>query len=150
MIPFRLAAGFVFGLLVAHVAVPKPPQTEAPAGPAWKLIAHPGMAERLSASRVRQLFSGTEVIYEQGVAVQGVFGPDEASRGAFLSEVLGQSESALRSNWKRLTFRDSNAALPQYLSSDAKVVKAVASREGALGVVSAGAATPGVIVVHID
>src|SRR5262249_50757233 len=127
--------------------IPSPKEEE---GLKWMAIASPAFINRISADKLREIFSGDAVAALDGQIVQIVL-PREGSpaRSAFLLGFLGKSDATFQASWVKLLFRGSGARPPLELLSDADVVKAVATRPAAIGIVSAGAEIAGVTRVSI-
>jgi hypothetical protein len=119
-------------------------------GPKWMAIASPGFISAVSADKLREIFSGEVVAALDGQFVQIVL-PREGSpvRNAFLLGFLGKSNASFQASWVKLLFRGGGARPPLELLTDADVVKAVATRPGAIGIVSAGTEIAGVTRVSI-
>ena len=119
-------------------------------GPKWMAIASPGFISLISADKLREIFSGEVVATLDGQFVQIVLPPEGSpARNAFLLGFLGKSNASFQASWVKLLFRGGGARPPLELVSDADVVKAVATRSGAIGIVSAGTEIAGVTRVSI-
>ncbi|HEX4803408.1 MAG TPA: hypothetical protein VFV14_07845 [Myxococcaceae bacterium] len=119
-------------------------------GAKWMAIATPGFISAISADKLREIFSGEVVAALDGQFVQIVL-PREGSpvRNSFLLGFLGKSNASFQASWVKLLFRGGGARPPLELLTDADVVKAVATRPGAIGIVSAGTEIAGVTRVSI-
>ncbi len=119
-------------------------------GPKWMIIASPGFISRISADKLREIFSGEVVTALDGQIVQIVL-PREGSptRNAFLQSFLGKSNASFQASWVKLLFRGGGARQPLELPADADVVKAVGNHPSAIGIVSAGTEIAGVTRVSI-
>ncbi len=119
-------------------------------GNAWIVIAHPQSYTRLTPEKLRDIFSGDRIVSLNGQIAQIVLAREgNPTRRAFVSGFLRRTEASFQTNWLRLVFRGGGARAPLEVVTDAEVVKAVASRPGAIGIVTAGTDTPGVTRVSI-
>jgi hypothetical protein len=71
-----------------------------------------------------------------------------ATHEAFVKSYLGKSDTALQTYYRSLVFTG-KASMPKTLGTDADVVAYVAKTKGAIGYVSAGAATEGVKTLEV-
>lgn len=83
-----------------------------------------------------------------GSHVEPVLEKGGAAHENFLKAYLGKSDSALQAFYRGLVFTG-KASMPKTVASDADVVAYVARTKGAIGYVSAGAATSGVKVLEV-
>jgi hypothetical protein len=134
---------------VASIA-PLSSSLNAEARPPWIVIAHPGSYTRLSAGKLREIFSGERIVSLNGQIAQVVL-PWQGSRAraAFLSVFLGKTEASFQASWVKQVFRGGGARAPLEFQTDEEVVAAVASQPGAIGIVAADTATAGVTRVGI-
>jgi ABC-type phosphate transport system substrate-binding protein len=80
--------------------------------------------------------------------VEPVLEKDGAAHEAFLKEYIGKTDMALETYYRSLVFTG-KASMPKTLAADAEVVAYVAKTKGAIGYVSAGAATAGVKTLEV-
>jgi hypothetical protein len=71
-----------------------------------------------------------------------------AAHEAFVKEYLGKTDTALQTYYRSLVFTG-KASMPKTLGGDAEVVAYVAKTKGAVGYVSAAAATQGVKTLEV-
>jgi hypothetical protein len=109
-----------------------------------QLVANPSVhASAVSAEDVKNVFLGTKKSLPDGSNVEPVLAESGAAHDAFLKDVLGKSDQALRNYFKTLVFTG-KGSMPKSFSSDAEILKYVAKTPGAIGYVSAGADAAGV------
>lgn len=109
-----------------------------------QVIANPSVgASSVAADELKAVFLATKSALQDGSRVEPVLAKGGAAHDAFLKEYLGRSDSALQTYYRSLVFTG-KASMPKTLGSDAEVVAYVAKTKGAIGYVSAGAATAGV------
>ena len=116
----------------------------------FKVIAHPGTGvASLTRDEVSRLFMKKTKKWPNGQAVQPVdLDSDSATRASFTTAVHRRSVSAIEAYWQKQIF--SGRSLPPVVhKTDADVIAFVKSTPGAIGYVSASAATGGVSVVSI-
>ncbi len=107
-------------------------------------------AVSLAPAQLQRLFLRKETRWEYGEAVEPVDqSPKQAVREAFTRTVHGKDVGAVKSYWQMQVFSGRGTPPPE-LSSDAEVLAFVRSHRGAIGYVSAAAATgDGVNVVKL-
>ena len=109
-----------------------------------KIIANPGVAaSSISMDDLRGIFLQTKTSLPDGTRAQPVLGKSGPAHDAFTKEYLGKNDSALQTYYRSLVFTG-KGSMPKVVASDADIVAFVAHTKGAIGYVSAGAATPGV------
>ncbi len=103
----------------------------------------------LTADVATKLFLKQVPKFPNGTAAQPVDqGKGAAARVAFTKTVLGRAVSAVESYWQQQIFSGKDVPPPSK-GSDDEVVAFVKANAGAIGYVSAGAATAGVKVVTV-
>jgi ABC-type phosphate transport system substrate-binding protein len=100
-------------------------------------------ASAVSADELKNVFLGAKTSLSDGSSVEPVLAQAGAAHEAFLKEVVGKSDSALKNHLKTLVFTG-KGSMPKSFASDAEIVKYVAKTPGAIGYVSAGADAAGV------
>lgn len=107
------------------------------------LVANPSIsASEISAEDLKLVFLGTKNSLG-GSGVEPVLSEKGAAHEAFLKRYVGKSDTAYRMHLKSLVFAG-KASMPKSLADDSAVVHYVAKTKGAIGYVSASAATTGV------
>lgn len=107
------------------------------------LIANPSVsASDISADDLKLVFLATKNSIS-GTNVEPVLSEKGAAHDLFLKKYVGKSDTAYRMYLKSLVFAG-KATMPKSLSDDAAVISYVAKTKGAIGYVSASAATGGV------
>jgi hypothetical protein len=115
-----------------------------------QVVANPSVhASAVSAEDLKGVFLGTKKSLPDGSAVEPVLADAGAAHDAFLKEVLGKSDQALRNYFKTLVFTG-KGSMPKSFASDADIIKYVAKTPGAIGYVSAGADAAGVKKIAIN
>jgi ABC-type phosphate transport system substrate-binding protein len=103
----------------------------------------------LAADGAAKLFLKQSAKFPNGTAAQPVdLGKGSPVRAAFSKAVLGRAVGAVESYWQQQIFSGKDVPPPAKASDD-DVVAFVKSNPGAIGYVSAGAATAGVKVVEV-
>jgi ABC-type phosphate transport system substrate-binding protein len=114
-----------------------------------KVIANPSVgASSVSADEIKGVFLATKTSLSDGSHVEPVLEKDGAAHEAFLKEYIGKTDMALETYYRSLVFTG-KASMPKTLAADAEVVAYVAKTKGAIGYVSAGAATAGVKTLEV-
>jgi hypothetical protein len=123
--------------------------TAAPGLPAEiKVIANPSVSSSsISAGELKEVFLLTKNSVGGGHA-EPVLEKGGAAHEAFVKEYLGKTDTALQTYYRSLIFTG-KASMPKTLGADADVVAYVAKTKGAIGYVSAGAATEGVKTLEV-
>lgn len=115
-----------------------------------QLVANPSVhASVVSTEDLKNVFLGTKKSLPDGSNVEPVLAESGAAHEAFLKDVLGKSDQALRNYFKTLVFTG-KGSMPKSFSSDAEILKYVAKTPGAIGYVSAGADAAGVKKITIN
>jgi len=114
-----------------------------------KVIANTSVgASSVSADELRGVFLATKTSLSDGSHVEPVLEKDGPVHEAFVKEYLGKTDAALQTYYRSLVFTG-KASMPKTLSADADVVAYVAKTKGAIGYVSAAAATAGVKTLEV-
>jgi ABC-type phosphate transport system substrate-binding protein len=109
-----------------------------------KIIANESVgAASISADELKGVFLATKTSLSDGSHVVPVLEKGGPAHEAFLKDYLGKTDSALETYYRSLVFTG-KASMPKTLGADAEVVAYVAKTKGAIGYVSADAATEGV------
>lgn len=140
----RILKGLAFaGLLMVAAA-------SSAAAQGFKVIAHESVIEsELSKEVATRIFLKQTAKFPSGVAAKPAdLAKGSSTRAAFTTEVLGRSVSAVETYWQQQIFAGREVP-PAAKSSDDEMVAYVRSTPGAIGYVSAGAATAGVKVIAI-
>jgi ABC-type phosphate transport system substrate-binding protein len=124
-------------------------------GTAWvhaadlKVIANSSVAaSSVSADELKGVFLATKTSLSDGSHVEPVLLKGGATHEAFLKEYVGKTDSAFETYYRSLVFTG-KASMPKALASDGDMVGYVAKTKGAIGYVSAGAATAGVKTLEV-
>ena len=138
----RIVAGLAAAILAL---VAKPVQAQA-----FKVIAHEGVAEsELPKDVVAKLFLKQAPKFPSGTAAKPVdLVKTSPVRAEFSTAVLGRPVTAVETYWQQQIFAGKDVP-PPATASDDEVIAFVRSTPGAIGYVSAGAATAGVKVIAI-
>jgi len=109
-----------------------------------------GEVSSISASKLKKLYLRDDKEYK-GVSAKPVqLSEGDALRAAFLQEILGMDEDALKNYWIQASL-DGKGKPPKSLSSEKAVIKYVSKKKGAIGYVSAAAASDaGLTVVAVE
>jgi ABC-type phosphate transport system substrate-binding protein len=114
-----------------------------------KVIANPSVgASSVSADELKGVFLATKSSLSDGSHVEPVLEKDGPAHEAFLKEFIGKTDSAFETYYRSLVFTG-KASMPKTTASDADMVAYVAKTKGAIGYVSAGAATAGVKTLEV-
>jgi ABC-type phosphate transport system substrate-binding protein len=140
-----LSLSTVAFLLAARLAATAEP------APAYRVIVHPANpAARLDKHFVADAFLKKRTRWGDDRAIQPVdLGEKAGARGAFSRDVLGRDVVSVRRYWAQLVF-SGRGVPPRELPTDGDVIKFVATHNGAIGYVAAGAALEGVKVVEVE
>jgi len=115
-----------------------------------QLVANPSVhAAAVSNEDLKNVFLGTKKSLPDGSNVEPVLAESGAAHEAFLKDVLGKSDQALRNYFKTLVFTG-KGSMPKSFASDADIIKYVAKTPGAIGYVNAGADAAGVKKLSIN
>jgi ABC-type phosphate transport system substrate-binding protein len=116
----------------------------------FQVIAHPGVsAEEIPAAELSKVFLKKSGKLPGGEPAKPVDLPSASKvRDAFSKAVHGRGASQIESYWQQQIFAGKDVP-PDTKASDAEVVAYVSATPGAIGYVSAGAATSGVKVVKV-
>jgi ABC-type phosphate transport system substrate-binding protein len=108
------------------------------------VIVNPSVsAAAVDASELKDVFLGSKTTLADGSAVEPVLGQAGTAHEAFLKDVVGKSDQALRTHFKSLVFTG-KGSMPKSFGSDGDIVSYVAKTKGAIGYVSASSETAGV------
>ncbi len=91
----------------------------------------------ISANELRQIFVGETKTLPDGTHVVPVTLASGSPAQAALLSMVGKTEGAFRSGWRKQVF-EGKAAMPRSFSSEAAMVAFVAATPGAVGYVSSG------------
>jgi ABC-type phosphate transport system substrate-binding protein len=109
-----------------------------------KVIANPEVrASSVSLEELKGVFLATKTSLTDGSHVEPVLQKGGSVHEAFAKEYLGKTDAALQTYYRSLVFTG-KGSMPKTFGADADVVAYVAKTKGAIGYVSAGAATAGV------
>ena len=115
-----------------------------------QVVANPSVkSANVSSEDLKNVFLGTKKSLPDGSNVEPVLAENGAAHDAFLKEVLGKSDQALRNYFKTLVFTG-KGSMPKSFASDAEILKYVAKTPGAIGYVSAGADAAGVKKIAVN
>jgi ABC-type phosphate transport system substrate-binding protein len=130
---------------VALVAFAAPLQAQA-----FKVVAHEGVSDaELSADVLSKIFLKQSPKFPSGVAAKPVdLKKDSPVRAQFSTAVVGRPVTAVETYWQQQIFAGKEVPPPAKASDD-EVLAFVRSTPGAIGYVSAGAATAGVKVITV-
>ena len=116
----------------------------------YKVIVNSSVnASSVSAEDLRNVFLIMKSSLGDGSHVTPVIESSGPGHEAFLKECLGKMDSAFKAYYRNLVFTG-KGAMPKSFAGDAEVVAYVANTKGAIGYVSAAAATPGVKLLNIQ
>lgn len=114
-----------------------------------KVIANESVtAPSVSADDLKGVFLATKTSLSDGSHVEPVLQKGGAAHESFLKEHLGKTDAALLTYYRSLVFTG-KASMPKTVASDAEVVAYVAKTKGAIGYVSAGAASAGTKTIDV-
>jgi len=114
-----------------------------------KIIANSSVgASSVSTDELKNVFLATKSALNDGSHVEPVLEKDGPAHEAFLKELIGKSDSAFQTYYRSLVFTG-KASMPKTTASDAEMVAYVAKTKGAIGYVSASAATAGVKTLEV-
>ena len=114
-----------------------------------KVIVNPAVkAASVSAADLKDVFLANKSSLSDGSHVEPVLAKGGPAHEAFLKEYVGKTDSALQTYYRSLVFTG-KASMPKTLVSDDEVLAYVAKTKGAIGYVSAGAATQGVKTLEV-
>ena len=109
-----------------------------------KVIANNSVsASSISADDLKSVFLEDKSSLSDGTHVEPVLEKGGAAHDAFVKDYLGKTDSALQTYYRSLVFTG-KGSMPKAMGSDAEVTAYVARTKGAIGYVSADAATEGV------
>jgi hypothetical protein len=108
----------------------------------FKVVANPSVkASDISADDLKGIFLATKASLPDGSQVEPVLAKTGAAHQAFLKD-LGKSDAALTTYYRSLVFTG-RGSMPKVCATDAEVIEYVSKTKGAIGYVSANAATAG-------
>lgn len=114
-----------------------------------KLIANPGVgASSISTDELKRVFLLEKNTLDDGTRVEPVVVRGGPTHDAFLKQYLSKTDLALQTYYRSLVFTG-KATMPKTLGSEADVVAYVAKTPGAIGYVSAAAATARVKILDV-
>jgi ABC-type phosphate transport system substrate-binding protein len=114
-----------------------------------KIIANSSVgASSVSSDELKGVFLATKSSLSDGSHVEPVLEKEGPAHEAFLKEFIGKTDSAFETYYRSLVFTG-KASMPKTTASDADMVAYVAKTKGAIGYVSAGAATAGVKTLEV-
>jgi ABC-type phosphate transport system substrate-binding protein len=114
-----------------------------------KIIANASVgAASVSTDELKGVFLATKSSLSDGSHVEPVLQKDGPAHETFLKEFIGKTDSAFETYFRSLVFTG-KASMPKTTASDAEMVAYVAKTKGAIGYVSAGAATGGVKTLEV-
>ncbi len=118
--------------------------------PARELIVHKGLPQtELSQNQARLFFTMRLKLWPDGTAVKVFVLPDDTPlHRSFAKQVLGLYPYQLRRVWDRQTFSGTGQA-PITVSTEAEMIKSVASTSGAIGYVGSGSDLTGVRLLEV-
>ncbi len=139
----RSLIGLAAAIVLVTVAVPAQAQ-------AFKVIAHEGVSDAdLSADVLSKIFLKQSPKFPSGLAAKPVdLKKDSPVRAQFSTAVVGRPVAAVETYWQQQIFAGKEVP-PPAKGSDDEVLAFVRSTPGAIGYVSAGAATAGVKVITV-
>ena len=109
-----------------------------------KVIVNPDVRiSSVSVDELKGVFLQTKTSLGDAGHVEPVFEKGGAAHETFVKTYLGKTDAALETYYRSLVFTG-KGSMPKTLANDADVVAYVAKTKGAIGYVSAGAATAGV------
>jgi len=109
-----------------------------------QVVANPSVkSANVSSEDLKNVFLGTKKSLPDGSNVEPVLAESGPAHEAFLKDVLGKSDQALRNYFKTLVFTG-KGSMPKSFASDAEILKYVAKTPGAIGYVAAGSDAAGV------
>lgn len=116
----------------------------------FKVVAHPDVPlDSASRSQVSDLFLKRTTTWPGGAKVDPVdLAEGSKTFEAFSTAVHGKAGSVIRAFWKKVTMSGRDTP-PHVRGSDDEVLAYVRATRGAIGYVSAGAATSGVKVITV-
>ena len=113
-----------------------------------KVIANSNVnSASISTDELKEVFLLTKNSFA-GSHAEPVLEKGGATHEAFVKSYLGKTDTALQTYYRSLVFTG-KASMPKTLAADAEVVAYVAKTKGAIGYVSAGAATEGVKTLEV-
>jgi len=137
-LPILIAAGLLLFQALPAVAVDV------------KIIANESVqADSISMSDLRGVYLQEKRTLKGGSLVVPVLKKSGAVHEAFLRDYLNRDSQEIQTYYEGLTF-SGKGSMPKELDSDEEMVAYVARTRGAIGYVSATAATPGVKVLRIE
>jgi ABC-type phosphate transport system substrate-binding protein len=114
-----------------------------------KVIANSSVgASSVSADELKSVFLQDKNSLADGSHAEPVLQKGGAAHEDFLKQYLDKNDSALQTYYRSLVFTG-KGSMPKTLGSDAEMVAYVAKTKGAIGYVSAGAATEGVKTLEV-
>jgi len=114
-----------------------------------KVIANPGLtASTISSEDLKGVFLATKSTLGESGRVEPVLLKAGPAHQAFIKEYVGKAEAALETYYRSLVFTG-KGSMPKTLASEAEMVAYVAKTKGAIGYVSAAAATNGVKTLEV-
>lgn len=125
--------------------------TLAASAQSYKIIVNEANASSgISKSEASDIFLKKKSKWDDGTKIEPVdLAASSPIRAAFSEDVHGRGVGAIRSHWQQAAFSGAGTA-PLERGSDADVVAFVKSNPGAVGYISADAATDGVKVLTVN
>lgn len=113
-----------------------------------KVIANPSVTQTsISAADLKLIYLQTKSSVA-GVHVEPVLAKGGGAHELFLTQFVGKTDAALNAYYRSLVFTG-KAVMPKTFASDEQVVAYVSKTKGAIGYVSATAATTGVTMLEV-
>jgi ABC-type phosphate transport system substrate-binding protein len=114
------------------------------------LVANPDHAgAKLSRQEVAEIYCGRMTHWADGARVVPAYLTDGPVHEAFLRNYVGKSDFQFIATWKKLVF-SGKSSMPDSVASEAEMVARIRTIPGALGYVSSGTSTEGVVVVAVE
>jgi hypothetical protein len=109
-----------------------------------QMVANPSVhSTSVTVGDLKDVYIGGKKSLPDGSSVEPILAETGPAHDAFLKDVLGKSDQALRNYFKTLVFTG-KGGMPKSFASDADILKYIAKTPGAIGYVSSGSDTAGV------
>ena len=104
---------------------------------------------QISKDDLKSIYLGKKSSWPNGGKIEAVMLHEGKAHEAFSNDIVAKSPAQLATFWKSALFTGTGTP-PKTVSSDAEVVQAVSSTPGAVGYISAGAATGSAKAVKVE
>ncbi|MCY7295922.1 phosphate ABC transporter substrate-binding protein [Alteromonas sp. a30] len=110
------------------------------------VIVHPSNTSQLNTESIKRIFLGKDVLFPDGSKIAPMAMESGPIADEFNQKVLERNSSQLKAYWSKLVFTGKGVP-PEYVTSDADMVKAVAGAANKIGFVNSASVDDSVKVI---